>query len=585
MIRASLVPISNSFIAYPIWLTILIVTQFIVGCGSGDTSSTSVEIEVPVSNPTPAPEIQEPLSVHCADTGADPMAAFTNVTVESGLCYTPSVTEFDSQTSRLGGGVAVADYDSDGDLDIYVTHGRNGQGKLFQQNSNNEFNDVTEQSGIDVEWIDRGAAFVDVNHDRLADLISIQDGFPFLQVFTNNGDATFTDNTDLIGIKLTKSAFSVAAGDYDLDGDLDLFFAHWLTDRTENPNEFLWTNQGDATYRDSSDLVDIHPVKGTFLAADRDAEMEYSFTPIFADINDDRYPDMLLTGDFNSTQLLVNNSGTDFVDMTTDVFTDTAGMGAAVADYDNDGDLDWFVSSIGDPIANSLANAAYSGNRFYQNDGYGYFSDVTDEAGVRQGHWGWGTCFADFNNDGHLDLFIVNGYDGMTNRDSEKKIYEIFKHDPVILYVNNGDGTFTDRAVELGLRHTKMARGLVCYDYDRDGDLDMLIANNGDAPTLYRNNNFSSSNNFLSISLQGTTDNYQAVGARVYVTVNGQQRMTELQLGNQYLSQNPVEAHFGLGQATEVELVKIVWPGLDLVTTELENVAANQFLSITHPNN
>jgi hypothetical protein len=573
-------------------LTIILVAYFISACGGG-TESTSQDTVIslpnpgptPTPTPTPTPVIPNSMLVHCTDKNANPLAAFTNVTVEVGLCYTPSVTDLDSSTSRLAGGIAVSDYNNDGLLDIYVTHGRNGRGRLFKQNSNKQFNDVTEQAGIIISSIDRGAVFVDVNHDGRSDLMSVQDGFPFIYIFANNGNGSFTDVTESIGIKLTKPAFSVAAGDYDLDGDLDLFFAHWLTDRNDNPNEFLWTNQGDATYVDNSNIVDIRPIKGTFLAIDRDAEIEYSFTPIFADINNDRYPDMLLTGDFNSTQLLVNNNGTEFVDRTSDVFTDTAGMGAAVADYDNDGDLDWFVSAIGDPIAKSLANAAYSGNRFYKNDGYGYFTDVTDEAGVRQGHWGWGSCFADFNNDGHLDLFIVNGYDGLTTQDSEKEIFAIFNEDPALLYINNGDQTFTDRATELGVLHTKMARGLVCYDYDRDGDQDMVIANNGGAPTLYQNNTFSNGNNFLNIVLDGTVDNHQGVGARIYITIAGQERMTELQLGNQYLSQNPVEAHFGLGKATQVDRLTVVWPGLEVITTELSDVQANQFLSIPHPNN
>ena len=172
---------------------------------------------------------------------------------------------------------------------------------------------------------------------------TVRIGYKFLLIMVMVALLTSPRST---GINLTKPAFSVAAGDYDLDGDLDLFFAHWLTNNTDNPLEYLWQNQGDSSFIDDSQTLEIRTIKGTFLAENRAAEMEYSFTPIFADINNDRYPDMLLTGDFNSSQILVNNNGVGFVDMTTDVFTDKAGMGAAVADYDNDGDLDWFVSAL-----------------------------------------------------------------------------------------------------------------------------------------------------------------------------------------------------------------------------------------------
>jgi hypothetical protein len=274
--------------------------------------------------------------------------------------------------------------------------------------------------------------------------------------------------------------------DYDVDGDLDLFVAHWQPYTTQDRWEFLWRNQGDGTFTDVSNIADIGRFPADETGEDLPVEKEYSFTPIFADFNKDRYPDILLASDFNSSQVLVNNGGSGFVDMTPDLVDDRAGMGAAVADYDNDGDLDWFVSAIGDTREEFLVIGLLNGNRLYQNDGGGNFSNVTDFAGVRQGFWAWGTCLADFDNDGDQDLFIVNGFDGMTEEQSVSRNYENFNEDPAFLYINNGDGTFTDRAAELGMTHTAMGRGLVCYDYDRDGDLDMLIANSGEAPSLYR---------------------------------------------------------------------------------------------------
>jgi hypothetical protein len=128
-----------------------------------------------------------------------------------------------------------------------------------------------------------------------------------------------------------------------------------------------------------------------------------------------------------------------------------------------------------------------------------------------------------------------------------------------------------------------MGRGLACYDYDRDGDLDMLIANSGEAPSLYRNNSFADGNNFLNIRLRGTRDNPHAVGARILVSADGREQMRELQLGNNYISQNPVEAHFGLGDSEFVDTVRIVWPGLEGSVSEIRNVQPNQFLVVHQP--
>jgi hypothetical protein len=562
---------------YQLALT-LIVTIYVTSCGGESTQPqpTVITASVPGTVVTVHP-------VNCDNINEISDTAFSDVSRSAGICYTPSSNKTDSAASRMSGGIAVSDYNGDGLLDFYVSHGRDGHGRLFRQTSEHQFVELTKTAGIAATSISRGAAFMDINLDGKPDLISTQDGPNWLQIFANNGDGSFTDITQSTGINLTKPAFSIAAGDYDLDGDLDLFFAHWLTDNTINPLEHLWQNQGGARFIDDSQALVIRTIKETFLAEDRSAEMEYSFTPIFADINNDRYPDMLLTGDFNSSQLLINNSGVGFVDKTTDVFSDKAGMGAAVADYDNDGDLDWFVSAIGDPIANDVEFAVFNGNRLYKNQGMGDFLDATNEAGVRQAYWGWGSCFADFNNDGYQDLFVVNGYDGLSEEDSVKNIYTIFNDNPAVLYINNGDNTFTERAAELGIEHTQMGRGLACFDYDRDGDQDMIIANSGAAPTILRNNQFAQGQHFLNIRLQGLSTNPQAVGARVYITVANNQRMIELQLGNNYLSQNPVEAHFGLGSVQRVESVRVEWPGLGGDITEMENVAVDQFLVIPHP--
>ena len=289
--------------------TTLLLISYLSGCG-GDSSQT----QVVTSTLTVSVNVAVVKPVNCDNVNATSTTAFSDVSRNAGLCYTPSSTKTDTAASRMSGGIAVSDYNADGLLDFYVSHGRDGYGRLFKQTSDHQFVELTEQAGIAATSISRGAAFMDINLDGKPDLISTQDGPNWLQIFANNGDGSFTDITQATGINLTKPAFSIAAGDYDLDGDLDLFFAHWLTDNTVNPLEHLWQNQGDTSFIDDSQTLEIRIIKGTFLATDRSAEMEYSLTPIFADVNNDRYPDLLLTGDFNSSQLLINNSGVGFVD-------------------------------------------------------------------------------------------------------------------------------------------------------------------------------------------------------------------------------------------------------------------------------
>jgi hypothetical protein len=468
-------------------------------------------------------------------------------------------------------------------MDIYVTHGRNNLGKLFSLQADGSFSDTTVQAGITSLSAGHGGAFIDINLDGLPDLLSIQEPPSVVQVFGNNGDGSFTDISETTGLQLTKPTLSVAAGDHDLDGDLDLFFTHWDPINKQDRWEYFWQNQGAGNFIDISDTVDI----GTFTPAVEGDEpqlrYEYSFTPVFADFNDDRFPDILLSADYGNSKVLVNNAGTGYVDYTPPTINDRSGMGNTVADYDNDGDLDWYVSAIGDTREEFLFIGLLNGSRLYQNDGDGNYTNVTKAAGVTQTYWGWGTCFADFNNDGFQDIFTVNGYDGWTEEQSVNRSYARFNDDRAVLFINNGDSTFTERGVELGITHTTMGRGLVCHDYDRDGDLDMLIANSGESPSLFRNNRFADGNNFLNIQLKGSRLNPQAVGAQIFITVNGKQQMRELQLGNNYVSQSPVEAHFGIADNQVIEKVRIVWPGLAAQTSELTNVQANQFLVIYQP--
>ncbi|WP_100642977.1 CRTAC1 family protein [Alteromonas facilis] len=567
---------------------------FLVACGgSGDNPTTSVPPPAsPQPTNPPAPlvsytvtEIQQtssPLPIGgCLQSSSENVMAFNDVSNAAGLCYSVDLSAQDSIPARVAGGIAVNDIDNDGLLDLYVTHGRNQKGKLLAQQDTLNFLDITIDAGISVLETDHSSVFVDIDHDGDQDLISYLEASPYIQIFANQGGQRFNDISHLVDLTLSKVAYSTAVSDIDLDNDLDIFITHWDPENEQHRWEFLWRQESPGVYKDVSDTLELEPFNKL---ADGESGDEFSFTPAFADINDDKYPDLLIAADWGTSQYLVNQSGEAFKDETIPVVvSDRAGMGAAVADYDNDGDLDWFVSAIGDTREEFLTIGLFDGNRLYQNDGNGNFLNMTDYAGVRQGYWAWGSCFADFNNDGFADLLVVNGYNGWTEEQQQSGNFDHFENTRALLYINQHDGTFSEQGEELGINHTDMGRGLVCYDYDRDGDIDALIANSGLSPTLYRNDSFADGNNFINIQLSGLRANSQSVGARIYITAGELNLMQELQLGGQYVSQAPVEAHFGIANANSIEEIRIQWPGLDVEDTVLNDIPANRFVTIEHP--
>ncbi|MFQ5705576.1 MAG: CRTAC1 family protein, partial [Gemmatimonadales bacterium] len=201
--------------------------------------------------------------------------------------------------------------------------------------------------------------------------------------------------------------------------------------------------------------------------------------------------------------------------------------------------------------------------------------DVSIEAGVREGYWGWASCFADFDNDGNLDLFHVNGMQA-----SDNAIFSEYWADPSRLFISNGDGTFTERSSEVGLGDNGQGRGVVCFDADRDGDIDIFVANNRQPPAFYVNEG-ATGNNYLEIVLLGASPNTQGIGARIVVTAGGKTQTREIRAGGNYVSQDPAEAHFGLGREEIASEVLVKWP--DGQVTALQAVAANQVVVIRHP--
>lgn len=542
-------------------VTIIAVSAAISSCGGSSSSSDST---VPVIT-SPTPELQNYTVVAfqrpdfngqaCSYSGAadEFKDKFIEIASDVGLDYSHEMSDGDNFFGQSGG-VAAGDFNNDGWVDLYAIGGDDRPNLLLTNLADGTFLDTASEVGLDLFGKGSGPSFADIDGDGDLDLFigSVDDGVT--KLFLNDGDRGFTDITAQSNLELPGNNVSAAWGDYDKDGDLDLLISHWTVEETYG-DRFLWRNNGDLTFTNVS--IETNLVWNS----DRDL----SFAPGFADINNDGALDVLFVADGVTSAVFLNQPSLGvFEDITDDQISDRSGMGSAIADYDNDGDLDWFVSSIS---RGTLDRNRIFGNRLYENQGQGYFVDVTESAGVREGHWGWGSCFSDFNNDGNQDIFHVNGFSGQSN---------FFLTDPSVLFMSNGDGTFSEKAVKLGIDDTGMGRGVVCFDYDRDGDQDIFIANYDQPPKLYCN--YGNDFGFINVKLIGKHPNTEALGARVYVTTGDLVQMRELNANSNYVSQNPAEAHFGLADNSFIDEIKVVWPNGD--ESILEDVDINQFLRI-----
>jgi len=480
---------------------------------------------------------------------------FTDITSGSGL----NVTYRNSDgigINRVCAGVAAGDIDNDNFIDLYVVAGDLGTNQLLKNMGDGNFTDITADYGLVLEpFKGCGPHFADYDGDGDLDLfIGGIDGAKSL-LLRNSSDKSFEDVTDSVIPGLNKDNVSATFGDYDLDGDLDLFLARWNVDIKLGESTMNLWEYTDGKYSDVSLSTNISEFIST-------SSKDFSFAAYFSDINNDTHPDILITSDFGTSKVFLNNGDKTFSNITSNVISDANGMGSAVGDYDNDLDLDWFVTSIFGGIADK------TGNRLYRNKGDGTFEDATEFAGVREGFFGWGSCMADFNNDGNLDIFHVNGWTAE------------FAEDPSRLFISNGNGTFDEKSVEYNLIDNSSGRGVVCFDFDRDGDIDLFFSPYQSNVKLYRNDG-GNMNNFINIKLNGISPNTQAIGSRIYIEAGGKTQMRELNSGNNYVSQNPVEQHFGLGNISLIDEIKVEW--LDGKKTVLNNIDSNQFLVINHP--
>lgn len=563
-------------------IPIALVALILTACGGGGGGNTPAAPPVVVTPPTvddnSAPAVPSAPVAHLS---------FVDVTASAGISFSHGL-QGETMAGMVAAGVAVGDYNNDGWLDLYLAQGNAGTSVLLENRSQGGayvFADVSATGGVGGAVDDKasGPAFVDYDGDGDVDLFVGSVESESFRVFNNLGSGSFADvtaSTGLSGLNRENNV-GMAFGDYDDDSDLDLFISHWTFTENELPSgstQHLWRNNGDGTFSDVSDaaLITLGVIE---------KPQDYTFSPTFADIDNDGDQDLLVVADNHTSQVMINDGdlggGLYAFSYATDrdVISEEAGMGSSVADFDNDGDLDWFVTSIslgddlnGRPSGKDNAGFNLTGNRFYRNEGNGTFSDETETAGVRKGYWGWGSCAADFNNDGHLDIFHVNGMD-----DPETNAY---LQDPSRLFINNADGTFTEYSEPLGLVDRKSGRGVTCFDGDQDGDIDILVANNNDSATLFRNDG-GNQLNYVNIRLTGAAPNTRAVGARVYLSAGGVTQMREINNGSNYVSQNPAEQHFGIMNETIVDTIRVVWS--DGSESMRSNVQPYQRITVAYP--
>jgi hypothetical protein len=448
----------------------------------------------------------------------------------------------------LGKGIAFADINNDGLVDLYVSN-KGGANKLYLNQGDGIFTDITATAGagIDHPGLTMGSIFGDYDNDGLIDLYLATGGQYEIEanrLFKNLGNGTFADVTEKAGVGLKSFTYSASFVDYDNDGDLDLYCANYGV----GAKNVLYRNNGDGTFSD------VTEASGT-------GDLSWSWMGVWADVNNDRFPDLyVVNGRYPAgepNRLYLNNGDGTFSDISVKagVADPNWGLGAAFADIDNDGDLDLFVSNYVGP------------NGLYLNDGSGTFSVASAQIQSNHEGWGKGPTFGDVDNDGDLDL-----YEGDCKQANQ-------------LYINDGKGKFVNVADQQPLLkcETVRTKGTAFADIDNDGDLDLYVVNWGAPNKLYKNSQ--NDTNWLKVKLTGTVSNRDAYGAKVRVYAPGSDTllaMRELRSANGFCAQEPQVLHFGLKSGQGYDLA-IEFPSGRMV--KLTDVKPGQTLAVTEPAN
>jgi len=522
----------------------------------------------------------------------DAPVIFENIAKKAGLAGFHNHSGTAKQAYILdvtSGGVALFDYDGDGLLDIYLVNGTTfaafraqdtgPRSALYHNNGDGTFTDVTDKAGVGNYRWGMGVAVGDFNNDGCPDLYVTN--FGKNRLYRNNCNGTFTDVAEAAGVAVSSARpiWSTGAtfGDYDRDGKLDLFVAGYVKIDVDHPpapgsaavngqfcqyrgkpvmcgprglpgeRDFLFHNNGDGTFTEVAEKAGVADHKGY-----------YGFGTAFVDLNDDGWVDLAVANDSTPRYLYLNRHNGTFEDSSypsgfalNENGMEQASMGLAIGDYDNDGKLDLYVTNFSDDY-----------NTLYHNDGSGNFTDVSFQLGVGSPtipFLGWGTGFLDYDNDGWLDIFMVNGH----------AYVEVDKYDwgttwaqRPLLFRNLKGKKFelVPAATGSGLAVVESSRGAAIGDLFNDGRVDIVINNLDAAPTVLRNVSKEVGNWITLRLIGGPKGPRDAIGAKVFLTSGGICQRQDVISGGSYLSQNDMRVHFGLGKESHVEKLQIEWP-------------------------
>ncbi|GAB4110024.1 MAG: CRTAC1 family protein [Acidobacteriota bacterium] len=505
---------------------------------------------------------------------------FTDVTEAAGIRFLHINGPADRKDyifEAKGGGIGFFDYDNDGWLDLFLVQGatvetagteRNELSRLFRNRGDGTFEDVTEAAGLTHRGWGMGVTFGDFDSDGWTDIYLTCLGPNVL--YRNNGDGTFSDVTARAGVGDPRWSTSAAFGDYDGDGHLDLYVANYIDASVDKlpprsdvctylgrvvmcgprglpgSSDSLYHNQGDGTFREVSEESG---------AADRDRY--FGLGVVWSDLDQDGDLDLYVANDATPNLLFVNQGNGRFEEMgflsglaVSGDGAMQASMGVDVADYDNDGLLDVFVTHF-----------ASDYSTLYRNLGDLIFKDVTGESRIQASEWllvGWSTRFVDVNHDGWRDLIHVNGhvYPFLLEGGSREQYRQ-----PATLYLNLRDGTFADVSSEAGAEFMagKVSRGAAFGDYDNDGDIDMAVANLNDSPRLLRNDR-TDTNHWVMFRTAGEGPNPERLGTTIRISAGGLRQLAEVRRSVGIYSASDPRVHFGLGAASVLDEVEVRWP-------------------------
>jgi hypothetical protein len=525
-----------------------------------------------------------------------PQVSFIDIASTAGLVFTHDNAASPEKylVETMGSGCGWLDYDQNGLFDIYLVNGaatrlytpkRPLRSALYKNNGDGSFTDVTEHAGVGAEGLfGMGVAVGDYDNDGFPDLFVL--GYGRCILFHNNGDGTFCDVTPTAGVgNVGKWGSSAAWFDYDNDGKLDLVIANYVDWSPENnfycgskgpglrsychPDVYhgqpptLYHNNGDGTFTDVSNRSGLGQKPGNGLGV------------VTFDYDDDGWQDIFIANDSMPNFLFHNNRDGTFSEVAYSAGVAVgidgqfeAGMGADAADTTGSGRPDLVVTHLDQQLA-----------RLYRNLGEGVFEDATYRSKISYATFhmsGFGARFMDYDNDGRRDLFMANGHvlDNIQRYHAETRYAE-----SKLMFRNSGAGIFENVSDQLGadFLQARVSRGAATGDFDNDGDLDILVSNNGQPPQLLRNDG-GSSNHWLQLFLIGTRSNRDAVGSRVRVTAGDLILYDERKGGMSYQSAQDPRLHFGLGQRSAIHQIEIKWPSGGL--TKLTNLKADQILAI-----